>query len=97
MKTILNKISATRAFGFLAILFAMVFTLASCSDDLDVQQSYLFTVEVMPFGSKNARARLSNFALKSSLRVTTRIPSTQSATFSMTVKERSSSLTARCW
>ena len=29
-------------------------TLASCSDDLDVQQSYPFTVEVMPFGSKIA-------------------------------------------
>ena len=52
MKTILNKISATRAFSFLSILFAMVLTLASCSDDLDVQQSYPFTVEVMPFGDK---------------------------------------------
>ena len=52
MKTILNKISAPRAFGFLSILFAMVLTLTSCSDDLDVQQSYPFTVEVMPFGSK---------------------------------------------
>ena len=55
MKTILNKISAIRAFGFLAILFAMMLTLASCSDDLDVQQSYPFTVEVMPFGSKIAK------------------------------------------
>lgn len=54
MKTILNKVSATRAFGFLSILFAMVLTLASCSDDLDVQQSYPFTVEVMPFGNKIA-------------------------------------------
>ena len=52
MKTILNKISATRAFGVLSILFVMMLTLASCSDDLDVQQSYPFTVEVMPFGSK---------------------------------------------
>ena len=52
MKTILNKISATRAFGFLSIIFTMMLTLASCSDDLDVQQSYPFTVEVMPFGSK---------------------------------------------
>ena len=51
MKTILNKISAPRAFGFLSILFVMMLTLASCSDDLDVQQSYPFTVEVMPFGS----------------------------------------------
>ena len=55
MKTILNKISAPRAFGVLSILFAMMLTLASCSDDLDVQQSYPFTVEVMPFGSKIAK------------------------------------------
>ena len=55
MKTIINKISAPRAFGFLVILFAMMLTLASCSDDLDVQQSYPFSVEVMPFGSKIAK------------------------------------------
>ena len=57
MKTILNKIGAIRVtpvrfFGFWAILFALVFTLSSCSDDLDVQQSYPFTVEVMPYGDK---------------------------------------------
>ena len=57
MNTILNKIGAMRLtparfFGFRAILFALVFTLSSCSDDLDVQQSYPFTVEVMPYGDK---------------------------------------------
>ena len=57
MKTILNKIGAIRVtpvrfFGFWAILFALVFALSSCSDDLDVQQSYPFTVEVMPYGDK---------------------------------------------
>ena len=57
MNTILNKIGATRVtpaqfFGFWAILFTLVFTLSSCSDDLDVQQSYPFTVEVMPYGDK---------------------------------------------
>ena len=57
MNTILNKIGATRLtparfFGFWVILFALIFTLASCSDDLDVQQSYPFTVEVMPYGDK---------------------------------------------
>ena len=57
MNTILNKIGAMRLtparfFGFWAILFALVFTLSSCSDDLDVQQSYPFTVEVMPYGDK---------------------------------------------
>ena len=57
MTTILNKIGAMRLtsarfFGFWAALFALVFTLSSCSDDLDVQQSYPFTVEVMPFAEK---------------------------------------------
>lgn len=57
MTDILNRIGAirvtpTRFFGFWAILFALVFTLCSCSDDLDVQQSYPFTVEVMPYGDK---------------------------------------------
>lgn len=45
MNTILNKIGATRVtparfFGFWAILFTLVLALTSCSDDLDVQQSY---------------------------------------------------------
>ena len=59
MKTILNRISAIRVtparfFGFWAILFALVFSLCSCSDDLDVQQSYPFTVDVMPYPDKIA-------------------------------------------
>ena len=57
MKTILNRIGAIRVtparfFGFWAILFALVFSLCSCSDDLDVQQSYPFTVDVMPYPDK---------------------------------------------
>lgn len=57
MKTILTKIGAIRVttarfFGFWAILFLLIVTLSSCSDDLDVQQSYPFTVEVMPYGDK---------------------------------------------
>lgn len=45
--------STTKALrGYWAILFALVFTLSSCSEDLDVQQSYPFTVEVMPYGDK---------------------------------------------
>ena len=59
MKTILNRIGAIRVtparfFGFWAILFALVFSLCSCSDDLDVQQSYPFTVDVMPYADKIA-------------------------------------------
>lgn len=57
MKMILDKIGAVRLtpvrfFGFWATLFILVFALSSCSDDLDVQQSYPFTVEVMPYGDK---------------------------------------------
>ena len=59
MKTILNRIGAIRVTparfsGFWAVLFALVFSLTSCSDDLDVQQSYPFTVEVMPYADKIA-------------------------------------------
>ena len=57
MKTIINKIGETRLtparfFGFWIALIAIVISLTSCSDDLDVQQSYPFSVEVMPYGDK---------------------------------------------
>ena len=38
--------------GYWAILFILVLAMTSCSDDIDVQQSYPFTVEVMPYGDK---------------------------------------------
>ena len=47
--------SNKKSFGLIAVLtlvIAAVCGLASCSDDLDVQQSYPFTVEVMPYGDK---------------------------------------------
>lgn len=57
MTTILNKIGAMRLTparfsGFWIALFTIVIALTSCSDDLDVQQSYPFTVEVMPYADK---------------------------------------------
>lgn len=57
MKTILNKIGAVRLtparfFGLWVAIFAIVFALTSCSEDLVVQQSYPFTVEVMPHTDK---------------------------------------------
>ena len=57
MNTILNKIGATRLtparfFGFWIVPMAILLALTSCSDDLDVQQSYPFTVEVMPHTDK---------------------------------------------
>lgn len=49
------KILKKKSFGLIAVLsliIAAVCCLSSCSDDLDVQQSYPFTVEVMPYGDK---------------------------------------------
>ncbi|MCM1139356.1 MAG: DUF3872 domain-containing protein [Muribaculum sp.] len=46
------RLTPLRFFGFTAILFALVISLCSCDDDLDVQQSYPFTVDVMPFSDK---------------------------------------------
>lgn len=62
MNTILKRIGETRLtpcrfFGFWAVLFALVLALTSCDNDLDVQQSYPFTVEVMPYGDKIAKGQ----------------------------------------
>lgn len=49
------KKSNKKSFGliaFLSLVIAAVCSLTSCSDDLDVQQSYPFTVEVMPYADK---------------------------------------------
>ena len=55
MKTIINNhLSLRRFFGAMALVAAIfaALGLSSCNDDLDVQQSYPFTVEVMPYGDK---------------------------------------------
>ena len=49
------KKSNKKSFGLIAVLslvIAAVCSLTSCSDDLDVQQSYPFTVDVMPYADK---------------------------------------------
>ena len=46
------RLTPGRFFGFWIALFAIVISMTSCSDDLDVQQSYPFMVEVMPYGDK---------------------------------------------
>ena len=49
-----------KSFGVIAILslvIAAVCSLTACSDDLDVQQSYPFTVEVMPYADKIAKGQ----------------------------------------
>ena len=54
------KKSNKKSFGliaFLSLVIAAVCSLTSCSDDLDVQQSYPFTVEVMPYADKIAQGQ----------------------------------------
>ena len=54
------KKSNKKSFGLIAILslvIAAMCSLTSCSDDLDVQQSYPFTVEVMPYADKIAQGQ----------------------------------------
>lgn len=51
------RFTETRFFGFLIAVCAIAVSLTSCSDDLDVQQSYPFTVEVMPYADKIAKGQ----------------------------------------
>lgn len=51
------RLTKTRFFGFLIAVCAIAVSLTSCSDDLDVQQSYPFTVEVMPYADKIAKGQ----------------------------------------
>ena len=51
------RLTKTRFFGFLIAVCAIAMSLTSCSDDLDVQQSYPFTVEVMPYADKIAKGQ----------------------------------------
>ena len=55
MNTLIDKyLSLRHNIGAMALVAAIIFAigLSSCDDDLDVQQSYPFTVEVMPFTEK---------------------------------------------
>ena len=51
------RLTKPRLFGFLIAVCAIAVSLTSCSDDLDVQQSYPFTVEVMPYADKIAKGQ----------------------------------------
>ena len=51
------RLTKTRFFGFLIAVCAIAVSLTSCSNDLDVQQSYPFTVEVMPYADKIAKGQ----------------------------------------
>ena len=59
MNILNNKNKRTSIFKALALcLFAAVsFTFVSCDDDMDIQQSYPFTVETMPVPNKVSKGQ----------------------------------------
>ena len=59
MNILNNKNKRTSIFKALALcLFAAVsLTAVSCDDDMDIQQSYPFTVETMPVPNKRSEER----------------------------------------
>ena len=54
MNILNNRNKRTNIFKAVALclIVAVSFTLVSCDDDMDIQQSYPFTVEVMPVPNK---------------------------------------------
>ena len=54
MNILNNRNKSTNIFKVVALclIAAVSFTLVSCDDDMDIQQSYPFTVEVMPVPNK---------------------------------------------
>ena len=65
MNILNNKNKRTSIFKALALcLFAAVsFTFVSCDDDMDIQQSYPFTVETMPVPNKVKNGRFRQYPL----------------------------------
>ena len=59
IRNIRVKIRRTAFISMLAVLFigGAVGTLTSCSEEMDIQQSYPFTVETMPVPSKITRGQ----------------------------------------
>ena len=93
---ILNK----KSFGLIAVLslvIAAVCSLTSCSDDLDVQQSYPFTVNVMPYGDKIVKGQTVELRFEIKPEGNYSTPSIPSVISSMTVRALSNSLTVPCW
>ena len=64
MNILNNKNKRISIFKALALcLFAAVsLTLASCDDDMDIQQSYPFTVDTMPVPNKVTKGRTGDYA-----------------------------------
>ena len=83
-----NKIK--KSVSVLAFLFvcALSVILSSCSDELDIQQSYPFKVETMPVPKDIVRGQTVEIRCELRRRASLTAPSIPSAIFSMTEKAR---------
>lgn len=90
MNILNNKNKRTSIFKALALcLFAAVsLTLISCDDDMDIQQSYPFTVETMPVPNKVTKGQTVEIRCELKRRATSPIPSILSGISSLREKER---------
>ena len=65
MNILNNRNKRTNIFKVVALclIAAVSFTIVSCDDDMDIQQSYPFTVEVMPVPNKVTKEPISSEAV----------------------------------
>ncbi len=77
MNILNNKNKRTSIFKAVALclIAAMSFTLVSCDDDMDIQQSYPFTVEVMPVPNKVTKGQTVEIRCELKRRATFRVRS----------------------
>ena len=77
MNILNNRNKRTNIFKAVALclIAAVSFTLVSCDDDMDIQQSYPFTVEVMPVPNKVVKGDRKSTRLNSSHKTESRMPS----------------------
>lgn len=90
MNILNNKNKRTSIFKALALcLFAAVsLTLVSCDDDMDIQQSYPFTVETMPVPNKVTKGQTVEIRCELKKQATSPTPSIPSGISSSREKVR---------
>lgn len=89
MNILNNRNKSTNIFKVVALclIAAVSFTLVSCDDDMDIQQSYPFTVEVMPVPNKVTKGQTVEIRCELKRRATSLTRFIPSAIFSLREKE----------
>lgn len=89
MNILNNRNKRTNIFKAVALclIAAVSFTFVSCDDDMDIQQSYPFTVEVMPVPNKVTKGQTVEIRCELKRRATSLTRFTPSAISSLRGKE----------